>query len=119
MTGDGTAATLDRISRLAEARGLLEVTVGTSHGRPALKVREKTFVVVRDADELSLLVPIDIKEMLIEMAPDIYYETEHFKGWPAVIVRLPPISDAELSLRLEDAWRSKAPRRLLAMLDGR
>jgi len=119
MTGDGTAAPLERIRRLADARGLLEVTIGTSHGRPAFKVRDKTFVVVRDADELSLLIPIENKEMLIEMAPDIYYETEHFKGWPAVIVRLPLISDAELSLRLEDAWRGNAPKRLAVMLFGR
>lgn len=29
--------------------------------------------------------PMDEKERLIEMAPEIYFETEHYKGWPALL----------------------------------
>jgi hypothetical protein len=50
----------------------------------------------------------------MEMSPDIYFETDHYVGWPAVLVRLSVIGDEELSLRLEDAWRFKAPRTVAA-----
>ena len=58
--------------------------------------------------------PLEVKEMLMEMAPDIYFQTDHFRGWPGLLVRLEVITDEELSLRLEDAWRFKAPRNLAA-----
>ena len=48
----------------------------------------------------------------MEISPDIYFETDHYVGYPAVLVQLSVISDEELSLRLEDAWRFKAPARL-------
>jgi len=46
------------------------------------------------------------------MAPQLYWQTEHFRGWPGLLVRLDAISDEELGLRLEDAWRFRASRRL-------
>src|SRR3569833_1735871 len=55
---------------------------------------------------------LEAKEMLMERAPDIYFQTDHFKGWPGLLVRLDVITDEELSLRLEDAWRFKAPKKL-------
>ena len=45
---------------------------------------------------------------------DIYYQTDHYRGWPGLLVRLDVIGDEELSLRLEDAWRYRAPSRLAA-----
>jgi hypothetical protein len=50
----------------------------------------------------------------MEMAPDIYFQTPHFEGWPALMVRLDQIGDEELALRIENAWRYKAPKRLAA-----
>lgn len=47
----------------------------------------------------------------MEMAPEIYFETDRYKGWPAVLIRLPAISDEELSQRLADGWRHRAPKR--------
>ena len=43
-------------------------------------------------------------------APRIYFETDHYKGWPAVLVRLSKIDDRELRHRLERAWRHRAPK---------
>ncbi len=105
-------AEIDRMLRLCTQRGLPAVSVGTSHGKPALKVKEKRFASVRDRGEMVLHCPLEHKELLMEMAPHIYWQTDHFKGWPGLIVRLDAISDEELGLRLEDAWRFRAPRRL-------
>lgn len=104
----------DRIERLAFARGLPGITRSTSLRTPALKVRERAFVRLKDANTLVLLCPTEQKTLLMEISPDIYFETDHYVGYPAVLIQLAVISDEELSLRLEDAWRFKAPKTLAA-----
>ncbi|HTN60043.1 MAG TPA: MmcQ/YjbR family DNA-binding protein [Devosia sp.] len=101
-----------RIHALAQARGLPEIALSTSYGTPALKVANKTFCRLKDATTLVLLCPAEQKALLMEISPEIYFETDHYVGWPAVLIRLDTIPDEELSLRLEDAWRAKAPKRL-------
>ena len=98
--------------RLCAALGLPEVAESTSYGAPSIKVKGKNFASVRGPQEMVLHCPLEQKELLMEMAPDIYWQTDHFKGWPGLLVRLGVIGDEELSLRLEDAWRFRAPKRL-------
>ena len=104
----------ERVVRLARERRLPEVTRSTSYGTPSLKVKDKSFVRLKDADTLVLLCPLEQKVLLMEMSPHIYFETDHYLGWPAVLVRLSAIEDEELSLRLEDSWRFKAPAKVAA-----
>jgi hypothetical protein len=51
-------------------------------------------------------------------APGIYYETDHYKGWPAVLVRLSEITDQELAHRLTIAWRDRAGKRLVSQFEA-
>lgn len=114
MTADDAVARLVRL-----AAGLPEVTTGTSYRTPALLVRGKSFLRLwEDSETAVLLCPLEHKEFLLAAAPDIYYETEHYRGWPAVLIRLGAISDDELRLRLIDGWRHKAPKRLVAAHDA-
>lgn len=106
----------ERIRRLALQAGLPGITVGTSYGTPALIVGKKSFVRLKDDSTLVLLCPVEAKEILLEMAPAIYFQTDHYIGWPAVLVRLDAIGDAELAQRLIEAWRFKAPKRLVATI---
>ena len=99
----------DRIARLANARGLTDVTRSTSYGTPALKVHDRTFVRLLDEGTIVLHCPFEQKVLLMEISPSIYFETDHYVGYDAVLVRLAAIDDEELSLRLQDAWRFKAP----------
>ena len=101
----------------AAAAHLPEVEESTWYGTPSLKVRGKGFARVKDADTLVVLCPVEEKEMLMEVDPKVYFETDHYKGWPAVLVRLKAISAAQLRHRLEQAWRLKAPKRLVTELD--
>lgn len=103
-----------RMLRLARAMELPEVTESTSYGSPALKVRDKSFASVKAPGIMVLHCPHDQKELLLEIAPEIYWETDHFKGWPGLMVRLEVISDEELAMRLADAWRFRATKRLAA-----
>ncbi len=105
-------AAFTRIQTLAEARGLPGLTRSTSYGTPALKVGSKAFCRLKDGQTLVLLCPAEQKTLLMEISPEIYFETDHYIGWPAVLIRLDVIADEELSLRLEDAWRAKAPKTL-------
>ena len=101
---------LARLMRLVAYMQLPEVTEGTSYGKPALKVRGRNFVNLRDGETLVLHCPAEQKELLLTMAPEVYWETDHYRGWPALLVRLNSISEEELALRLSDAWRFRAPR---------
>ena len=105
-------AELQRMLRLCGELGLPEVVESTSYGSPSLKVRTKNFASVRGPQEMVLHCPLEQKDLLMEMAPEIYWQTDHFKGWPGLLVRLEAIADEELKLRLEDAWRFRAPTRL-------
>jgi hypothetical protein len=112
MAMASTEREIDRMRRLCAERGLPDVNESTSYGAPSLKVKTKNFASVRGPNEMVLHCPLEQKDLLMEMAPDIYWQTDHFKGWPGLLVRMEIISDEELGLRLEDAWRFRAPKRL-------
>ena len=42
---------------------------------------------------------------------------DHYRGWPAVLARLSKLSVTECRMRLERAWRLKAPTALSRKLD--
>ena len=102
----------ERIETLAKAKGLDGVERSTSYGTPALKVKDRAFVRLLDSDTLVLQCPLEQKVLLMEISPDIYYETDHYIGYEALLMRLSAVSDEELSLRLEDAWRFMGPSNL-------
>ncbi|WP_426236730.1 MmcQ/YjbR family DNA-binding protein [Pararhizobium sp. DWP1-1-3] len=103
----------ERVMRLATAAGLPGIAPGTSYGTPALQVRGKMFVRIKEAGIL-VQCALEEKAMLIELATEFYFETDHYKGWPAMLVRLDVIGDRDLTERLIAAWRQKAPKRLAA-----
>src|SRR5690606_3922841 len=82
-----------RLLRLVQARNLAPVEASTSYGTPALKVGDAAFVRMLDAQTAVLQCPVDQKVLLMEISPDIYYETEHYVGYDAMLVRLDRIDD--------------------------
>ena len=112
-------ATWDDIRRLAlELPGTEE---GTSYRQPCFKVAGKTFVNMspHEQDALVVRAELDEKPLLLESRPDVYYETPHYAGYPALLVRLEAADEDELRERLIDSWLLVAPKRLLATLDMR
>lgn len=110
---DGELAQAFRRLRAA-AQGLSEVEESTSYGTPALKCRGKLLCRLKEASTAVVACPPDEKEMLLQVAPDIYFETDHYKGWPAILVRLDKAGADDLRYRLERAWLMQAPKRLSA-----
>lgn len=99
------------------ASPLPEVEESASHGgHPALRVRGKLFAWMSPKREaagaLALRVEADEKPLILESDPDVYFETPHYRGYPAVLVHLHRIGRDELAERIEDAWLIQAPKRL-------
>src|ERR1022692_1407211 len=69
------------------------VEESTAYGAPALKVRGKLMACVpthRSAEPGSLAVRVafDDRAELLAAAPDVYYVTDHYLGYSAVLVRM-------------------------------
>ncbi len=90
-TSTDTSVIFQRLQRVAAEARLPDVEVSTSYGTPALKVGGKAFVSVKNAETIVLALPIDHKEQLIEMAPEIYFQTDHYVGWPSLPLRIAAI----------------------------
>ena len=53
------------------------------------------------------------KEILIDMDPEVFFTEPHYAGYPAILIRLRAIDPDLLRKVLTDAWRLRAPRRLV------
>ncbi len=63
-------------------------------------------------DVLAIRCELPRKDLLIEAAGRVFFDDDHYRGFPAVLARLPLIAEAELAALLEAGWRLQAPRRL-------
>jgi len=52
------------------------------------------------------------KAALLAGDPERFFTEPHYNGFPAVLVRLPAVTSAQLRKLIEDAWRCQAPRDL-------
>jgi hypothetical protein len=53
------------------------------------------------------------KEALLSADPEVFFTTPHFDGHPSVLIVLKKIKTPILRAVLEEAWRGRAPKRLL------
>ena len=102
----------ERVARLGES--LPAVARSTWYRTDALSVAGKGFVRMKEGMDgvIVVMVPLGLKDALIEAEPDKYFETPHYAGYAAMLVRLDAVSDEELAGRLDCAWAQKAPAKL-------
>ena len=87
------------------------VEEATSYGRPALKVRGKSFAVAGKTDDhFVLMLALERVELLMEMEPEVFFQTPHYVGWPAVLVRYAALPVGELPALLAEAWAKRVPK---------
>jgi hypothetical protein len=119
-------ADLDRLA-LQMPQATKEVS---ADGRPAYLVHGKLFCCHRgrrpDAvdpetgerldDVLMFRVPgLEVKELLLGDDRGIYFTTPHFRGYPAVLVRIPDLArldEHELRDTIVDAWLTRVQKRV-------
>jgi hypothetical protein len=98
--------------------------------RPAYLVDHKLFCFHRrrrrDALDATTGEPLDdvlvfrvadeqMKSMWLAQRPSVYFTTDHFKGYPWILLRIPALTGIdhdELSELLSDAWLARAPKRV-------
>jgi hypothetical protein len=70
----------------------------------------------RMADVLMFRVPdLDVKELLLADERGVFFTTPHFKGYPAVLMRIPDlarIDREELHDLVAEAWLTRAQKRV-------
>ncbi len=95
------------------------VTEGTSYGTPALRVGRSFLTRIKeDGESIVVGMGFEERELLLDVAPEIFHVTDHYRGYPAVLVRLGPCDATELRRLLERGWRAKAPKKLIAAYDA-
>ena len=63
-------------------------------------------------DVLAVRCAAEAKDILLAAAPDRLFTTDHYNGFPAVLVRLAKVDESELRDLLTAGWRCQAPRSL-------
>jgi hypothetical protein len=108
-TGRARGATFDAVRDIGVA--LPDVMVSTYYGTPALKLGGRMLACMashRSAEPDTLVVRVDFdrRDLLIAEDPATYYLTEHYAGYPSVLVRLSRVRPETLRDLLLVAWRT-------------
>ena len=103
------------------ATALPGVDQGLSYGKPALKFRGKMLAATTAPEPASFVLRVAIaeKEVLIETDPATFWETDHYRGWPAILVRYGSTSTDRIALLLARAWWDRATAAQRALFGAR
>lgn len=107
-TARRSAVTFADVRKLALSMPDVEET--TAYGMPAFKAGKTRFAgqpVQRAEIEphtLGVMIGFEERDRLLADRPDIYYLTEHFAPYPAVLARLTKLTKAQLRELLGTAW---------------
>jgi hypothetical protein len=81
-----------------------------SYGTPSLKVKGRFMLRLReDGETLAVKVDYSMREALMQAEPETFFITDHYRDFPAVLVRLASVDRKRLHEVLEHAWRFVAP----------
>lgn len=103
--------TLATVRRIALA--LPGVEEGLSYGTPGFRVRGKFLARMwEDGEVLVVKCGDNERDFRMQADPETFFTTDHYRGYPTVLVRLARVTPAELREVLHEAWRRQAPKRL-------
>jgi hypothetical protein len=110
--------TLATVRRLALAYPGVEE--GLSYGTPGFRVRGKLLARLwEDGETLVVKCGDDERDFRMKANPATFFVTDHYRGYPTVLVRLARVRQTDLQAVLEEAWRRQAPKRLVKQYDQR
>lgn len=95
------------------------VEEGPCYGTPGFRVRRKLLARLRDDEILVVKCGFDERDFRMQAEPETFFTTDHYHGYPSVLVRLSRVGEEDLRAVLEQAWRLSAPKRLVAEYDRR
>jgi len=96
------------------------VEEGVSYGQPSFKVNGKFLTRVRKDDDSAVImeVPLDERDLLLEVEPETFHFTAHYKDYPCVLARLETLNPDQLKGFLERRWRKAATRAMVKARDA-
>ena len=94
--------TFDDVREIALALGGVEE--GTSYGTPALKRKKKLMARLREDGDVVFVVGFENAEILMRSKPDVFYTTEHYRGYPTVLVRMRRATKRQIRDAVRLAW---------------
>ena len=103
--------TLAQVRRIALS--LPDTTEQDHHGFPSFRVTGKIFATLPDAAHVHVMLPDTLVEMAIGTSPLACEELRWGKRLSGVRVTLASAASAHLEMLLTEAWRLRAPARLL------
>ena len=110
--------TLATVRRLALA--FPGVEQGLSYGTPGFRVRGRFLARLgEDGETIVVKCGDDERDFRMKADPETFFTTDHYRGYPTVLVRLARVSEDDLQAVLEEAWRRQAPKRLVKEYDQR
>jgi hypothetical protein len=110
--------TLAAVRRVALALPGVEECL--SYGTPGFRVRGKFLARLwEDGETLVVKCGDDERDFRMKAEPETFFVTEHYRGYPTVLVRLGRVREDDLQAVLEEAWRRQAPKRLVKEYDQR
>ena len=97
-----------------------EVEEGTSYGTPALKVRKKMLVRLKEDGDSFVMpgVPRDERDLLVESRPKVFYVTDHYRDYPMVLIRLSKATRAIVEPLMLRQWRTLASKAALKVFNA-
>ena len=111
--------TIDDVREIAS--GLPGAYEQTSYGgQPSWRTKPRGFAWVRDEPEALVVWVASVEEKigLIESEPGKFFTTSHYDASPILLVRLGGVDRAEAAELIEESFRHRAPKRLVAELDS-
>jgi hypothetical protein len=94
--------TFDGVRRLALT--LPRVVEGTSYRTQAFRVGKKFLARLKE-DGVTLVLSFDEREILMRAKPKTFFITDHYRDYPAVLVRLGTIREREMRDLLGRSWQ--------------
>jgi len=89
------------------------VTEGASHGNtPAFYVQKKFLVRIWESGDV-LVVRTDERDKWININPEVFFFTDHYRDYPTVLVNLERVDPAMLEQLLIEAWKGRASQSLV------
>jgi hypothetical protein len=110
----------DDVRRLALA--LPGVEEATWYGTPGFKVKGKGFTRLKEKPDGVIVLGVGTlleRDFLLESDPAVFFITDHYRDYPALLIRLAAIGEDALTELLTMAWRRAAPKKLVAEFDAR
>jgi hypothetical protein len=111
--------TWERLRAFALSLGLPMVEDAVSWGQPNLKAHGKMWVWWSPQEDAPVFkTTFEEREFLIEVDPDTFFFTNHYKSWPLILVRPDKVDLDWVRANLIRVWRAQAKKTWLKKWDS-